>query len=94
MEHTNEALSYAIYMANAWNINECAKVFNGIDNSNNSKEWKYSIGEHIWNKYLEYAKNYTIFDAYMRLLYELDNENLNKILNRACELYDGRKNRK
>lgn len=94
MEHTNEALSYAIYMANAWNINECAKVFNGKDNSSDPDEWRFSIGEHIWNKYLEYVKTFTMFGAYMRLLYELDNNNLKKLLDRACELYDGRKNRK
>ena len=93
MEHTNEALSYAIYMANKWNINECALVFNGTYNAG-TESFKFSDAEHIWNKYMEYYWKYTMYGAPMRLLYELDDNNLKKLLDRACELYDGRKNRK
>lgn len=93
MEHSNEALSYAIYMANSWNINECAIVFNGEDNVS-SDNWEYSLGHHIWNKYCSYYNDYTVYGACMRLLYELDKDNLQKLLDRACSLYDGRKNRK
>ena len=91
--HSNEALSYAIYMANAWNIYECAKVFNGSNNVD-SEDYKYSLGDHIWNKYEEYYDDYGMYGAPMKLLYELDDNNLKKLLDRACELYNGRKNRK
>lgn len=93
MEHTNELLSYAIYMANKWNINECALVFNGNYHAE-SDSFKFSVGEHIWNKYMEYYYEYGMYGAPMKLLYELDDKNLKKLLDRACELYDGRKNRK
>ena len=93
MEHTNEALSYAIYMANKWNINECALVFNGTYNAG-TESFKFSLAEHIWNKYMEYYDDYGMFGAPMKLLYELDDNNLKKLLDRACELYDGRENRK
>ena len=93
MEHTNEALSYAIYMANKWNINECALVFNSTYNAG-TESFKFSLAEHIWNKYVEYYDDYGMYGAPMKLLYELDDNNLKKLLDRACELYDGRKNRK
>lgn len=92
MNHTNEALSYAIYMANRWNESECSHVFNGYDNLTNA-DYEYSLGRHIWNKYMEYYEDYGMYGAPMRLLYELDSTNLELLLNRACELYDGRKNR-
>ncbi len=93
MNRTNEALSYAIYMANRWNESECSYVFNGYSNIENYK-YEYSLGHHIWNKYMEYYEDHGMYGAPMRLLYELDSTNLELLLNRACELYDGRKNRK
>lgn len=93
MSRTNEALSYAIYMANRWSKEECCYVFNGYTDVNNPK-YKYSFGEHIWGKYLDYYITYGVYGASMKLLYELAPENLELLLNRACELYDGRKNRK
>ena len=92
MIHSNEALSYAIYMANRWSKEECCYVFNGYTDVNNPK-YKHSIGEHIWNKYLDYYITYGVLGASMKLLYELDSTNLELLLNRACELYDGRKNK-
>lgn len=92
MNRTNEALSYAIYMANRWNEYECSYVFNGYSNIEYDN-YEYSLGHHIWKKYMEYYKDYGMYGAPMRLLYELDSTNLELLLNRACELYDGRKNR-
>ena len=92
MNHTNEALSYAIYMANRWNESECSYVFNKYSNIEYDA-YKYSLGHHIWNKYMEYYRANGMYGASMKLLYELDSNNLELILNRACELYDGRKNR-
>lgn len=92
MNRANEALSYAIYMANRWNEYECSYVFNGYSNIERD-DYEYSLGHHIWNKYREYCENHGMYGAPMRLLYELDSTNLELLLNRACELYDGRKNR-
>ena len=92
MIHSNEALSYAIYMANSWNVEEAAIVFNGEDNSS-SGDFQYSLGDHIWNKWIEFIDMAGIHGAAMLMLYSLDNNNLQKLLNRACELYDGRRKR-
>ena len=92
MSHTNEALSYAIYMANSWNESECSYVFNGY--GINNENYEYSIGHHIWEKYVQYYENRGVYGAPMKLLYELDSKNLKLILDRACELYNGRENRK
>ena len=46
MNRTNEALSYAIYMANRWNESECSYVFNGYSNIEYDT-YEYSLGHHI-----------------------------------------------
>ena len=77
----NETLSYMIYMANKWSPNEAKRVF-GED-----------LGKHVWDKYEEYCESSGMYGAYARLVFELSNDNLDLLLRRACELYDGRKNR-
>lgn len=77
----NETLSYMIYMANKWSKYESVKVF-GED-----------LGNHIWNKYEEYCSTSGMYGAYSRLVYELSKTNLDLLLNRACELYNGRENK-
>ena len=92
MNERKEVLSFMIYMWNAWTINECAYVFNGYDNVGASN-WEYSLGEHIWNKWKSICEYYGVFGAAERLVAELDENNLNKLVNRACELYCGRQNK-
>jgi len=79
--HENETLSYMIYMANRWSKFECIHIY-GKD-----------MGKHIWSKYEEYYDRCGMYGAISKLVYELDSTNLPKLLNRACELYNGRANR-
>lgn len=83
-----ETLSYHIYMWNKWSKNECAKIFNAKD-----QEWQYSLGEHIWNKWQEYVKDVGQIAAPSLCVANFDEQTLYKIIDRACELYVGRKNR-
>ena len=81
---TNNAtavLSYAIYMANKWSQSEARII------------WGNNLGEHIWNKWVTFNENYGTHAASMKLLYELDNECLEKLVERANALYEGRRNR-
>ena len=48
----NAVLSFHIYMWNAWNKEECALVFNG---NTDTDDWIYTIGHHIWNKWIDYC---------------------------------------
>lgn len=79
---SNETLSYMIYMANRWGKDEAISIFGEM------------LGSHIWAKYMSYANNYSMYDAYSRLVFELDTDNLNLLLERATSIYDGRKFRK
>ena len=83
-----EVLSYHIYMWNAWCKEECAHVFNKP-----SQEWKYSLGEHIWNEWCRFCEKHGSKYAPADMVSELDESTLQKIIDRACELYEGRKNK-
>lgn len=84
----NEVLSFFMYMWNKFSIDECKLLFNS-----DGDDWEYSLGEHIWNMWEKdcYRSGATAVPA--ELVAELDEKNLNKIIQRACELYDGRNNR-
>ena len=92
MDRTNETLSYMIYMANSWCPEEAAIVFNGKENYD-TYNWEYSLGWHIWNKYRSFCEDFNMYAAYSLLIFELDDDNREKLLNRACELYNGRDKR-
>lgn len=47
-------------------------------------EW---MGEHIYNKWCDYDKDM------LKFVCELDKESLDKLIARACSLYNGRNNR-
>ena len=79
--NTTAVLSYAIYMANAWSMSEAINVYGK------------NLGEHIFNKWVGYNSNGGPTYASMKLVYELDNTNLEKLVERANELYEGRANR-
>ncbi len=93
MINSNETLSYMIYMANSWSPEEAAIIFNG-ENNCNDETWKFSLGWHIWNKYRSFCEDFNMYAAYSLLIFDLDDNNREKILARACSLYDGRINRK
>ncbi len=86
----NAVLSFHIYMWNAWNKEECALVFNG---NTDTDDWIYTIGHHIWNKWIDYCDQVGPTAAVSFMVRDLDSNNLNKLIDRACELYDGRQNR-
>lgn len=77
----NETLSYMIYMANKWSEIESIRIF-GED-----------LGKHIWNKYLAFCEDHGMYGAYSMFVFELSSNNLELLLNRACELYNGRTNK-
>ena len=80
-QNTTAVLSYAIYMANAWSPNEATTIFGPV------------LGKHIFDKWVSYIDVHGMHGASMKLVYELDEMNLDKLVNRACELYEGRKNK-
>lgn len=82
MSKSNETLSYMIYMANRWGKDEAIAIFGEM------------LGNHIWAKYMSYANSDGMYAAYSRLVFELDTDNLNLLLERATSVYDGRKFRK
>lgn len=84
----NAVLSFHIYMWNTWSKEECIIVFNS-----KGQEYKYSLAEHIWNKWIDWCKQVGSTAAPSMVVCNLDTENLNKLIDRACEIYDGRKYR-
>lgn len=80
-QNTTAVLSYAIYMANAWSQSEAIAI------------WGENLGMHIWNKWLVFNETYGTHAASMKLIYELDSTNLEKLVERANTLYEGRRNK-
>ena len=89
MGERKEVLSFMIYMWNRWCMSEAAIVFN--NSTVDAPNWNFSLGQHIWNKWLDFCNNYGTMGAAERLVAELDESNLNKLVERACSLYCGRK---
>lgn len=83
-----EVLSYHIYMWNKWGEQEAARVFN-----NPGQEWQYSLGQHIWGIWLKHCDRVGSTAAPSLMVRDLDEDNLQKLVSRACELYNGRRNR-
>ena len=73
-----EVLSFHIYMWNKWSKEECETVFG-------------DLADHIWDKWVDYCSETNSTTAPALLVRDLDEDNLDKLINRACELYDGRK---
>ena len=81
--HENETLSVLMYFCNKFNENECYILWgDGI----------YGLGEHMFKKFTNYSETYGRFGAITMFLLDLDSENYQKVIDRACELYNGRKN--
>ncbi|MEG1289518.1 MAG: hypothetical protein RRY36_09480 [Bacteroidaceae bacterium] len=77
---TKSVQSFFYYMWNAWNKKECELVFK-------EQGWV-----HIWSKWIaEHEKG--VRGASERFFCELDSENQSLLVERACELYDGRARR-
>ena len=83
--HENETLSVLMYFCNTFNEDECHKLRgDGI----------YGLVDHMYNKFTSYSNSYGPFGAITLFLLDLDSNNYQKVIDRACELYNGRKNRK
>lgn len=73
----NDATSLLFYMWNRWCLEECKIVFKGGD-------WN-----HFWNKWCGYNSEYGRFGAVEDFYASLTNDNRDKLVRRACEMYDG-----
>ena len=83
--YENETLSVLMYFCNIFNEHECYVLWG---------DGKYSLGDHMFKKYISYSKMYGSFGAIIAFLLDLDSVNYQKVIDRACELYNGRKNLK
>ena len=85
MERTKENIvsSFMYYMWNAWSKEECLKVFGN------------HMGEHFWSKW-ESAWNRLggPWGATESLYADMGTEYRKKLVDRACELYNGMKRNK
>lgn len=73
----NAATSLFFYMWNCWCEEECKKAFADGDYN------------HFWNKWCSLGEHYTRFGAVEHFYSELTNDNRDKLVKRACEMYDG-----
>ena len=83
--HENETLSVIIYFFNTFNETEAYHIWGG---------GPFSLGEHMINKYKNFVSTYGHYAAPALFICDLDAENYQKVVDRACELYNGRKNLK
>lgn len=83
--HENETMSVLMYFCNTFSQDECYKLWgDGI----------YGLGDHMYNKFVSLCNSYGSFGAITLFLLDLDTSNYQKVIDRACELYNGRQNRK
>lgn len=76
-----------LFLCNKWSKGEANLIFNGSDFD--PEKWKYSIGEHIWNKWLSACKsNYGSLNCIAFFLLEFDDSNLQKLIDRATQYYN------
>ena len=83
--HENETLSVLMYFCNKFNEYECKRLWG---------DEIYGLDEHMFKKFTNYVERYGRFGAIPMFLLEIDSVNYQKVIDRACELYNGRKNRK
>lgn len=76
-----------LFMCNRWSKSECNLIFNGDDFD--IADWRYSTGCHIWNKWCEAVEShYGSLNCMGYFLSEcLDNNSLQKLIDRALEYY-------
>lgn len=79
----NEVLSFFMYMWNKFSQSEAITIWGG------SIDDEYCLGNYMWDKYINYINNYGTHGAISMFISSLDYDNLNLLVQRACELYDG-----
>ncbi len=80
-EKENIVSSYFFYMWNAWCEKECEIVF----------DWEF---RHFLEKWKGICKTHSVYAAAERFYAELSTNNRAKLVNRACEVYNGNEQRK
>lgn len=85
--NANDFRNVLFFMCNKWSKGECNLIFNGSDFD--PEKWKYSLGDHIWNKWVDAIKNHngSLDCITYFLLNVLDTGNLQKLINRTIEYY-------
>ena len=76
------------YFCNRWCKGESNLVFNCVDFD--PEMWKHSMGDHMWKKWELTCKNHNgPLDCITSYILEgMDDENLQKVINRTNELYN------
>ena len=76
-----------LYMYNRWTKEEAARIYNTKEDGS-LYDWRFSIGEHIWLKWVDACENHGgALDGIAWFLTDLDNENLQKLIDGAFEYY-------
>jgi hypothetical protein len=76
-----------LYMCNHWGKEEAERIYN-TKNDGSTYDWRFSLGEHIWLKWIDACEHHGgALDGIAWFLTELDNENLQKLIDRAFEYY-------
>jgi hypothetical protein len=73
----NQVTAFMFYMWNAWCEEECKLV------------WKDDFWPHFWNKWCHFCEEHSRFGAVEEFYAELSNDNRNKLVQRALEVYEG-----
>lgn len=77
-----------LFLCNKWSKGEANLIFNGSDFD--PEKWKYSLGEHIWNKWLDaMIYHHGSLDCITSFILEvLDDDSLQKLIDRSQEYYN------
>jgi hypothetical protein len=77
----NDVASFFYYMWNCWDEHECAVAFEKSECG-----WK-----HLWNKWCEYNGQNSNYGAVEEFFANLDDRNQDLLVERALEMYSGKK---
>lgn len=78
-----------LFLCNKWSKDEANLIFNTNGSKFDYEKWEYSLGEHIWNKWVYGCEiHHGSLDCIAWFLTELDNENLQKLIDRSIEYYN------
>ena len=81
MVKNNDIASFFYYMWNCWDEHECAVAFEKAECG-----WR-----HLWNKWREYNSQNGHYGAVEEFFANLDDRNQNLLVERALEMYSGKK---
>ena len=77
-----------LFLCNRWSQEEANLIYNTKEDGTKF-EWEYSLGAHIWNKRIKGCiEHHGGLDCIAWFITELDNENLQKLINRSEEYYN------